>query len=485
VAQVSQALVDKVISYQLDINRLDAGLRMNVLMILGDMQTELIAQLANVEFDSPAFNRARKVILLRDITEIIHHAYKIAELEMESSLEAIAGTTAGNAHQMVASVWADAKAPTDAVVKSLSKKTLIQGGLIADWWGKLSEDAAFKVGNAIRQGIAQGETSQQIITRVAGNSKVVGVLQMAKQHASALVQTSVHAVANDARLTTFEKNADVAPELQWVATLDGHTCAICMALDGKRWTNNADGTHEPVGHAISFQSPPIHWNDRCVLIPVTKTFEEMGIDYPEPPTGTRASSIGQVSAKTTFEDYLSRLTVAQQDEMLGKGRAAMWRGGKISLNQLIDGTGRELTLAELQAKYGYKVSTEESVHLFSDALSKGGFTYKPQTNYEPKAGFAVSPFPELSWATPVKDFKITDIGDYVDRNKEALAKQFYYVGGWYDSDTGKVVLDVSIVTPTEKMGRAIAEKYDQKAIFDLLHKTEIMVNKTATSGGVL
>lgn len=37
--------------------------------------------------------------------------------------------------------------------------------------------------------------------------------------------------------------------------------------------------------------------------------------------------------------------------MLGKGRADLFREGKISLNQLLDGQGRELTLKELQQKY--------------------------------------------------------------------------------------------------------------------------------------
>jgi hypothetical protein len=34
--------------------------------------------------------------------------------------------------------------------------------------------------------------------------------------------------------------------------------------------------------------------------------------------------------------------------MLGKGRAQLWRDGKLSLSQLLDGTGRELSLKELK-----------------------------------------------------------------------------------------------------------------------------------------
>lgn len=122
-----------------------------------------------------------------------------------------------------------------------------------------------------------------------------------------------------------------------------------MALSGKEWKNDKGNT--PIGHSVSFQLPPIHFNDRCVLLPVTKTFKQLGLDLPKLPPGERASSLGPISADTTFDEYLQRVPKTQQDEMLGKGRADLFREGKISLNQLLDGQGRELTLKELQQKY--------------------------------------------------------------------------------------------------------------------------------------
>jgi hypothetical protein len=92
-------------------------------------------------------------------------------------------------------------------------------------------------------------------------------------------------------------------------------------------------------------------NCRSVIVPRTLTFEELGIDSPEIPAGTRASSFGQVDANITFDQYLSRLPKTTQDDMLGVGRAELWRDGKISLSQLLDGRGRELTLKQLEEKY--------------------------------------------------------------------------------------------------------------------------------------
>jgi hypothetical protein len=228
---------------------------------------------------------------------------------------------------------------------------LTQGAVTADWWAQLAADTAFKVANAVRQGLVQGETNQQIIARITGKVGVPGVMDISRRNAAAVVQTSALTVANAARLKTLEANADIAPRLKWFSALDGHVCPRCIALSGKIWTNSKDGTHEPVGHSVPFQNPPIHWNDRCLLLPITKSFAELGIDLPEPEPSTRASSEGQISANTTFEQWLSRRTQAQQDEQLGPGKADLWRRKVITLSQLIDGRGRELTLAQLRAKY--------------------------------------------------------------------------------------------------------------------------------------
>ena len=39
------------------------------------------------------------------------------------------------------------------------------------------------------------------------------------------------------------------------------------------------------------------------------------------------------------------------DSLLGKGRAAMWRDGRLTLAQLLDFNGHPLTLAELKGQF--------------------------------------------------------------------------------------------------------------------------------------
>jgi hypothetical protein len=70
-----------------------------------------------------------------------------------------------------------------------------------------------------------------------------------------------------------------------------------------------------------------------------------------PQGGTRASDAGQVSASLTFTGWLERQPAAKVAEILGKGRAELYRAGKITLMDLTSGAGRPLTLEQLKTKY--------------------------------------------------------------------------------------------------------------------------------------
>jgi hypothetical protein len=351
VGSVDQKLHDAIIKYQLDLRRLEAGTRKNVLAILTKMQKEIVASLAN-EDSITAYSKARKNELLKQIKIVVNEYYAKAQGELQLNVDGLAKIQT----QHVASMLADSiginiaiALPTETAMVRLASNVLIEGGPMAEWWGKLASGTSFNLTNAIRQGAAQSETNAQIITRIIGKAGQAGVLDISRRNAAALVHTSMQSIANDSREMFFEANADVIKEVQWFSALDGHVCPRCMALSGRKWKNS--DAHEPVAHTVPYRNPPIHWNDRCVLLPITKTFKEMGIDMPEVAPGQRASRDGPVDAQTTFEEFLNRQTKEQQDEQLGVGRAQLWRDGKITLAQLIDGTGRELTLAELKAKY--------------------------------------------------------------------------------------------------------------------------------------
>lgn len=348
---LDQKLHDAIISYQLDLRRLEAGTRKKILAIIEEMKGELLSSLVKSD-ELTAFNKARKLSFLRQIEKVIGDYYKSAQRELALDIEGLADAQTRHAAKMMEATVAvsiTASLPTQSAMERIAREVLIEGGPMENWWARMSSTTIFNVSNAIRQGVAQGETNAQIASRISGKRGAISALDTAKHNLAALVHTSMQTVANDSRLAVFKANDDIIKEFVWFVALDGHVCPRCIALSGRRWKNEEG--HPAIGHSVPFQNPPIHWNDRCVLLPVTKTFKELGVKVDEVPAGERASRDGPVSSKTTFDEFLKRQSKERQDEQLGAGRAQLWRDGKITLAQLIDGKGRELTLAELRAKY--------------------------------------------------------------------------------------------------------------------------------------
>src|SRR5690606_15550678 len=109
--------------------------------------------------------------------------------------------------------------PPENVLKRIVDNTLIEGAPSAAWWKRQGGDVQFRFANAVRQGLAASETNDQIIRRIRGRASgytvvdgkrvynyVGGIMDIARHHAAAQVQTSVMAVANRARMDTYEEN---------------------------------------------------------------------------------------------------------------------------------------------------------------------------------------------------------------------------------------------------------------------------------------
>lgn len=366
-------MADDLIARGVDLLRFSAGQRAAILRILKTLEEELIERLFHDPAPLSEISRADKARLLRECQTLIERSYGQASDEMAESLAGLARVEAAGISASIGTVFQGAikpRLPAAAVFKRIVDTTLIDGAPSADWWKRQGGNLAFQFKNAVSQGIAAAETNAQIISRVRGKAlpgyKVVegkrvyqfsgGVMQTARNNAAALVQTSVQAVANAARMDTFEANDDVIAGYRQVSTLDGHTTVDCVAYSGATW----DKAKRPTGdNKLPFVSPkgsvtgtPRHWNCRSVITPITKTYKELGIDLPEFVGGTRSATDGPTSSGTTFDAYLKRRGKTFTDDLLGPGRAELWRAKKITLQQLLDQSGRPLTLAQLKQRYG-------------------------------------------------------------------------------------------------------------------------------------
>ncbi len=334
-------LADRALTRQFYLMRFSAGEKKKVLAVLVDMRAELVAKLQN---GFTPYEKTRLTKLLKDCTAIINTFY--GGIQSEFDYAGLAKAEAAATQTAIASIGLEASLPTAAVLKAMVSDTLLQGAPLSEWWKKQSQDTAFKFSAQVRQGVAQGETLQQVITRIVGSKKkgIVGIMEISHRHASTLVHDSIMQIANDARMATYKANADIMKGFEWLATLDGNTCVQCMAYSGAQW----DMEGKPIKGDLPLKNPPLHPNCRCVLTPLTKSYRELGLNIDEMPPGTRASDLGPVPADMTMDAFLKRHDTEYLNDLLGPGRAKLFQDGKITLSQLVDGTGRPLRLDELR-----------------------------------------------------------------------------------------------------------------------------------------
>jgi SPP1 gp7 family putative phage head morphogenesis protein len=336
-------MIDALIKTNLDIYRLDASTRAKVIKLLDQMEHELEAKLMDKHLTT--WNKSRIEKLLGQAYAITNEYYGEARDTLAEVLDGVASVSATSTAAAITAainVSLDVGMPTTAYVAKLASEVITQGATQKEWWAAQNKDTNFKFSQQVRQGLIQGETNAQIIKRVQS------VMDVSRRNAAALVQTSVQTVANEARMAVFEENRNIAKGYIYHSTLDGHTCPTCGAMDGKTWTIDK----KPIDGAPAFRNPPLHFSCRCIMSVVVKTNAELGFpEIPDARPGQRASSDGPISAKTTFEDFLGRQSQTFQDETLGKGRAQLWRDGKITLEDLINGNGRPLTLEQLKARH--------------------------------------------------------------------------------------------------------------------------------------
>jgi len=342
------------LTHQLDLLRLSAGEQRKAVVILNRMQGELTVKL---QTDLTDYGRARVNRLLKEADKVIEEYYELAA--GQTDLSGIAAHETEYTANTMTGIGLQASLPGTAAMKSIVNGALIQGASSAAWWAKQAETTQFNFAAAVRQGIVQGESIQQIVGRVKGMpvQGIAGIMPLTRRNATTLVHESVMGVANDAHMATYRENDDIVKGVQHLSTFDGRTTAICVAYSGAMWDldgNRIGGTELPwvsnVPGANSNGGCPRHWGCRSTEVPVLKTWRELGVPIDERPVSTRASELGQVRADMTMDEFLKTKTPEQLNGMLGVGRAQLYRDGKITLSQLVSGQGRELTLEQLRKK---------------------------------------------------------------------------------------------------------------------------------------
>lgn len=377
-----EALIDGVITHTVSILRVQGGMRKKALAELQHLEGAIVGKLVNSSNHSNIKTK-RFQRLLKETRATISATYKTIIKDQIPDLDAVADAERIQTTNLINSaIGVDVvKGPllSHNQLGAVVNDRVVKGHKSADWWRGQSRDLQNRFDREMREGVLLGEDVRTLANRVRGtkaNGFQDGIMKAKKHEAEALVRSSVQTISNQARLDGYEENADLIKGIKWVATLDSRTTHLCKGFDGKIWLYP---DLKPSGHNKAFPGPVAHWQCRSTQVPVMRSWDELsgkklkvlkGRDLREAiertlkaqgkdddfikaaVEKTRASMDGQVSAKITFGGWLKRKAAKDPkfpEKVLGKGRAELWAAGKITMTDLTDQNGRELTLKQLRA----------------------------------------------------------------------------------------------------------------------------------------
>jgi hypothetical protein len=260
--------------------------------------------------------------LIASVQELITSTY--AEISAQST--AALATLAPIESRFVTQAINDALNAKKAKPVADHLEPLLEDRPVAAWWDAQRDNTLFKVTAAIN-------AAARIKAPVEDLAKLMesptGPLAAVSRNAQSLTDVAIHRAANEARLTTLQANSALVDGVQVSETLDSRTCPQCLAYDGSTYDLDGNPTE---GTTLPFNGgPPFHPACRGNLIPIL--------------TGTTPSS------PLTAEKWLDTKSSDEQDEILGVGRAKLYRDGKITLRDLVSKTGKQMTLDELKNRY--------------------------------------------------------------------------------------------------------------------------------------
>ncbi|MGH2468525.1 MAG: phage minor head protein [Chloroflexota bacterium] len=170
---------------------------------------------------------------------------------------------------------------------------------------ELGPAASESVQQALIQGLALGLNPREIATRVRQRAG------MSLNRALTISRTETLRAYRTAALRTYQANGDVVKGWIWSASMSSRTCMACVM---------ADGSWHPLDEQME-----THPRCRCSELPQTRTWTELGIDTPRPPT----------PARQTGEEWFGQQPAERQLAMLGPGKYEAWQAGQVELQDLV------------------------------------------------------------------------------------------------------------------------------------------------------
>ncbi|MCJ7823598.1 MAG: minor capsid protein, partial [Anaerolineales bacterium] len=377
-------LLAAIVRHQVDILRFSKGEALTALGILDAADKDLVKRIASRSANGlSSLGTSRLEEILQEVRDSRDQVFKRLKSTFNESLDGLAAhEVAFENAVLTASVpfVLDLKSVPAARLKALAKDP-VRGLPLDGWLDNMQKADTDRLLQALTLAAVEGDTIDQIIQRLGPGFATT------RANTEALARTAINHISNKSREEVWLANEDIIDGLRWTATLDGRTSPICQARDGQIapvGDNPLPSGSDPLNPPGA--RPPAHFNCRSVMVPVIdgeaaigdrpfirdrrrpkerlKDFRadakaKLGADKWKTLSEAQRAKliasernawakihIGQVPAKTTYDQWLRKQPKAFHNEVLGPSRAKLFREGT-TLDKFVDISGKTLTLEQL------------------------------------------------------------------------------------------------------------------------------------------
>jgi len=176
--------------------------------------------------------------------------------------------------------------------------------LQARWAQQMGEEVAQSITEVMVKGIGLGWSPVRIasdIRRQFGQG-----LNWALRNARTVQMWTYR----EASRASYMANAHIIKTWTWVSALDDRTCMACIAMHG---------SVHPLNESLND-----HYNGRCVAVPNTVSYRDLGFDVDMPAQEIESG-----------QSWFDAQNEATQRKMLGNAKYDAWRQGRITLDALV------------------------------------------------------------------------------------------------------------------------------------------------------
>jgi len=202
------------------------------------------------------------------------------------------------------------------------------GSLLDPFFDNMTKKSITRMQGLIRQGYAEGQTTEQILRRIRGTKAANyanGELATAYGDVNLVVRTALQHASSQARNITWNKNSDVIKGVRIVATMDAGTTVICRAEDGNVYPLNK-GPRPPF-HAFCRTTTAAEIDERYDFLSDGRTRSARDLETGE---------VTSIDADATYYERLKNMPAKTQDSIIGPTRGKLLRNGGISAKRFTE-----------------------------------------------------------------------------------------------------------------------------------------------------